>query len=186
MFKYVSYIPTTDAFTTHIFNEKNDKCRVHRFDVPYVSVECDNESDFTELMEYQNDVINATEITLEEFESLVLHSDQVNRMYDIANEQYKNDMKPMTDKYSTEEIASWPAQTTEAKAILSGSTEKTPYIDAVVIDTGATHAEGAQKILNDKGEYDAFDAEAISNKRAKLNELKIEVGLGYSNAGLFY
>ncbi len=186
MFKYVSYTPFTDQYTTHIFNEKDDKCRVHRFDVPYVSVECESEEAFAELMAYQISDINAAEITYEQFEDLVKHSDQVLRMYDVANEQYISDMKPMNEKYSQEEISSWPAHVSEANAILNGTAADTPYIDAIANDTGLTREEAAQKVLDDKSEYDTIDAAAISNKRAKLNELKKEVGLADNNAGLLY
>ena len=186
MFKYVSYTPMTDAYTTHIFNEKNDKCKIHRFDVPYVSVEYGEEDDFTELMAFQKEFINATEIAYEQFSDLVEHSAQVRRMYDVANEQYKNDMRPMTSKYSSEEISSWLAQTAEAKAVLEGTAAETPYLDAIVSDTEMTHMEAAQKVIADKSEYDTFDAAAISAKRIKLNELKKEIGLADSNAALLY
>jgi len=177
MFKYVSYTPMTDAYTTHEFNEKDDKCKVHRFDVPYVSAECESEEDFLDLMAYQNPLIEAVEITKVEFEDLVKHSDQVSRMYDVANEQYRKDLEPVTKKYSQEEMNSWPVQSIEANAIISGEEADTPYLDALALDEDITVEEAAAKVLLNKSEYDNADAVAQTSKRKTLSELKMKVGM---------
>ncbi|MFA7029992.1 MAG: hypothetical protein WC179_06965 [Candidatus Cloacimonadaceae bacterium] len=89
MFKYIAYTKVIDEFTTHQFIEIDDRCQVNRFDVPYVSVEYENESDFVELMAYQPVVINATEITKEEFDVAVYNSAQMQRVRSVAKKTGK-------------------------------------------------------------------------------------------------
>lgn len=89
MFKYVAYTKVTDEFTTHEFREMNEKCKVNRFDVPYVSVEFENAADFTELMANQNPLIQATEITQQEFDIAVYNSAQMQRVRSVAKKTGK-------------------------------------------------------------------------------------------------
>jgi len=177
VFKYVSFTPITDEYTTHIFNEKNDKCTVHRFDVPYVSVSFEDESDFTELMAYQNPDIGASEITKEAFESLVLHSDQVNRMYAVVNDQYSKDLLVVSNKYCQEERDTWPAQTEEAHAVKDGTATETPYLTSLSEVEGISLEQAADKVLGNKAEYDEHSSAALTKKRDALSALKSEVGL---------
>ena len=177
MFKYVSYTPMTDAYTTHIFNEKDDKCKVHRFDVPYVSIECDNEADFNALMAYQNPIINATEIDKTQFTDLVQHSDQVKRMYDVANEQYAKDMKAVNNLYTQDEIDSWAMQVAEAKAVKDGSKEVTPFLTAFSSDRGISLSNAADEVLAKSKEYSNFSASKLKLKRATVKKLKAVVGM---------
>ena len=177
MFKYVSFTPFTDEYTTHVFNEKDDKCKVHRFDVPYVSVEYTNKSDFTELMGCQNQDIGAIEITKEEFVDLVQHSDQVQRMYDVSNVQYSGEMKIISEKYSQEERDTWPSQTAEATAVKEGTTTVTPYLSALAADENITIEQAADRILNNKTAYDSHASDCLTRKWATLTTLKSEVGL---------
>ena len=177
MFKYVRYTPMTDEHTTHVFNEKDDKCKVHRFDVPHVSVECQKEEDFTELMAYQNPLITAVEIDKIEFEDLVQHSDQVKRMYAVVNEQYSRELQPISAKYSKEERETWPSQTAEANAVKDGTATDTPYLSALAHDEGITLEQAADRILANKAEYDQHSSESLTRKWNTLTELKEEVGL---------
>ncbi|MDD5406021.1 MAG: hypothetical protein PHE73_03645 [Sulfurovaceae bacterium] len=176
MFKYVTYTPATDQYTTHSFAESNDKCKVHRFDVPLVSVECENESDFNELMASQNPIIQAIEITKEEFASAVSDSAQVQRMYDRANELLKNLMKPISNKYCKEERDTWDSQKEEANAILAGATNTT-ILGTLATAEGATIQEFAQAVVSNRANFEALSANALVQKRAFLAELKAEVGL---------
>jgi len=177
MFKYVSYTPMTDDYTTHVFNELNDKCKVNRFDVPYVSVEYTDDKDFSDLMLHQNTAIGAVEITKEEFEDLVKHSDQVTRMYAVVNEQYISDLSAISAKYSQEERDTWPAQTVEANAVKEGTEVETPYLTALSEDENITLEQAADSVLSNKAEYDQYSSESLTRKREQLAVLKSEVGL---------
>jgi len=177
MFKYVRYIPITDENTTHVFNELNEKCKVNRFDVPCVSVEYENEADFSEIMEYQGDSIEAVEITKEEFSELVQDSDQVKRMYDVANEQYQNETKPISRKYSQEERDTWPSQVAEANAVKMGNTSATPYLTALANDGNITIEASAEMVLAKKEQNDIYASSCLARKWATLASLKKEVGL---------
>jgi len=177
MFKYVRYTPMTDPYTTHEFNELNDKCKVHRFDVPYVSVEYEKEEDFNELMDSQLPAIEALEITKIEFEELVQHSDQVKRMYDVANAQYSKEMEVISSKYSQAERDTWHSQVEEAEKVKEGLSIDTPYLSALAKDEGITLSQAADRILNNKTAYDAYAAECLTRKWNTLAELKEKVGL---------
>ena len=177
MFKYISYTPFTDEYTTHEFNELNDKCKVHRFDVPYVSVEYEKEADFTALMKAQNKNISAVEITREAFFDMVQYSDQYKRMRDVANEQYQKEMKGISEKYTAEERDTWSSQVAEAKKVKEGTSDATPYVSALSVSDGITLNEAADIILGNKTTYDDYAAGALSRKWDTFNELTAEVGL---------
>ncbi len=176
MFKYVSYTPFTDAHTTHIFNELNDKCKVNRFDVPYVSVEYTDESDFTELMASQIPEIGATEITSAEFNDLIQHSDQVQRMYNRANEKYFNLMHPVNIKFPAVERETWVTQIEESNEYIANGTEGT-MITALAAAAGVSIDVYANAILANKAEYDQFAADGAVDKEAFLTGLKESVGI---------
>jgi hypothetical protein len=177
MFRYIKYTPVPDEYTTHQFNELNENCKVHRFDVPYVSVEYTDEADFTALMAAQNTAIEAIEITQEVFWDFVQHSAQVNRMYDVANDQYRKECEAITAKYTAEEIATWPTQVEEANAIKAGTATSTPYLTALAADEGITLVQAADKILGLKAANADYTAGCLIRKWQKLTELKSEVGL---------
>ena len=177
MFKYVSYTPMTDAYTTHEFNENDDKCKVHRFDVPYVSIECESEEDFVELMAYQKPFIGAVEITKEEFTELVQYSDQVKRMYDVVNGEYEKDLRPVSVKYSKEERDTWPSQIAEANTVKEGTATDTPYLSALALDESITLEQAADRVLGNKVDYDAHSSQSLTKKWNALAVLKSEVGL---------
>ena len=177
MFKYVKYVPFTDEFTTHEFLGKNEKCKIHRFDVPYVAVECESEADFIELIAYQNVSIEATEVTHAEFADMVQLSAQVKRMYDVANAQYAKECESIKAKYTQEEIDTWPVQIAEAESVKAGTAVLAPYLDALAADEGITLDAAADKILSLRDENAAKTAAALGRKWQKLKELKTEVGL---------
>lgn len=177
MFKYVRFTPFTDEYTMHEFMSFNEKCKVYRFDMPFVSVSCESEADFLELMGYQNALIEAMEITQAEFADMVQHSVQVKRMYDIVNDQYVKECGIITAKYTQEEISTWGTQVAEAEAIKAGSTAPTPFLSALALDEGSTLLQVADKILGLKDANAAYTANALANKWAKLKSLKAEVGL---------
>lgn len=177
MFKYVRYTPFTDEFTTYQFNNINDKCTLHSFDVPFISVEYTDGMDYTELLTAQNPLINAVEITKDEFEAAVRDSSQVHRMYDIANEQYRQECSVLTAKYTPEEISTWAVQVAEAEAIKLGQIVATPFLSALAVDDGITIAQAADKILMLRDANANYTAGALSNKWTRLKALKAEVGL---------
>jgi hypothetical protein len=177
MFKYVKFTPFTDEYTTHEFIEWDEKCKVHRFDVPYVSVECATEADFTELMGKQTPSIEALEITQAEFVDMVQHSVQVKRMYDVANEKYVNECAAITAKYTQEEISTWGVQVDEAEAVKAGTATATPFLSALAADEGITLVQAADKILALRDANASYTANALTNKWNTLKALKAEVGL---------
>ena len=177
MFKYIAYTPFTDDYTTHIFNELNDKCTIHRFDVPFVSVEFNDIEDFNALMAYQNTLINASEVDYDTFAGVVKDTAQYYRMKEIANDQYTLDMSPISQKYTPEERDTWPSQAAEANAVKEGSATETPYLTALAESDGTTVQEAADKILANKREYDEYAASALSRKWVTFDDLKNEVGL---------
>jgi len=177
MFKYIKYTPMTDDYTTHIFNEVNDKCKVHRFDVPYVSVEYTDEADFTALMAAQNIIISATEITKIEFSDMVQLSDQVKRIYETANNQFSIDMKVISEKYMQEERDTWSIQIEEANAVKAGTAVSTPFLSALSIDEGISIDEAANKILAIKSDYSIYSSECLKRKWNTVTALKTEVGI---------
>ena len=177
MFKYVKFTPFTDEYTTHEFIDWDEKCRVHRFDVPYVAVEYDVEADFTELMTKQSPLIEALEVNKEVFYDFVQHSAQVKRMYDVANEQYKKECAVLTVKYTQEEINTWGVQVAEAEAVKVGQAVATPFLDALVADEGILLSAAADKILGLRDAYAVYTANALTNKWNTLKTLKAEVGL---------
>lgn len=178
MFKYIKYTPITDEYTTHSFNDVNDKCKLHRFDMPYVSVEYVIESDFGELMAAQSTNIQAIEITKVEFEAAVKDSAQVKRMYSVANEYYKELMQPITSIYTEEERATWMSQFNQSTDFMVARNELVaPLIVALAIGDGVTTEQYATLILRKKSEFDAYSAQALALKRGKLYELMAEVGL---------
>lgn len=177
MFKYARYIRVVDEFTTHEFTELNEKCKVNKFDVPYVSVECANESDFLELLENQNPIIAAVEILKEEFAVGVENSAQVKRIYDRANEHFAMDMHSISAKYTKEECDSWAAQVSEAEAYLAGTQINTPFLDALCLEDSIAPQEAAQKILEKKNTYAITTADALKRKWSTITSLKSEIGL---------
>jgi hypothetical protein len=177
MFKYVKYIPVTDAHTTHVFNELNEKCKVHRFDVPCVSIEYTDEKDFTELMASQNKDIVAVELQKAEFIALVKHSDQVKRMYDVANDDFKREMKLLLGKYTQEEINTWSTQVEEAMQIKNGLPGETPFLLSLSGEENITVSEAAEKILMSKKAYATHSADCLKRKRNTVKKLKAEVGI---------
>ncbi|DAB40296.1 MAG TPA: hypothetical protein CFH81_08865 [Sulfurovum sp. UBA12169] len=177
MFKYVRYVPFADEFTTHEFLEKNEKCKIHRFDVPYVSVECGTEADFAALIVYQNPLIEATEILKEEFAEAVRESLQVKRMYDIANEQFVKECVVISEKYTQEEVSTWGIQVAEAEAIKANTAVATPFLDALAQEDNITIEQAADKILSLRDQQSAYTAAALARKWQVLAELKAEVGL---------
>lgn len=178
MFKYVRFTPMTDEHTTHAFNEIDDRCKVHRFDVPYVSVEYKNEADFTELVAAQNSIIEAIEITQAELYDIVQHSDQVKRMYNVANEHYQKLMMPITSIYTQEERDTWMSQYDQSLEYMDTKDESiAPMIVTLAAGDGLTTEEYASLILTRKSEFDAYSASALSEKRIMLYALKAEVGL---------
>lgn len=177
MFRYVKFTPFTDEYTTHEFIDLDEKCRVHRFDVPYVSVECATEADFIELMSKQSPLIEALEINKEVFYDFVQHSAQVKRMYDVANDQYVNECKAITSKYTAEEIATWPEQVEQARSVKAGQTVGVPHISALAADDGITLVQAADKILALRDFNVDYTANALTHKWVKLKALKAEVGL---------
>ena len=177
MFKYVRYTPFTDEYTTHEFTEVDDKCKVHRFDVPFVSVECSTEDDFASLMSSQNPSIEAVEITKEEFYDMVQNSDQIKRIYEIANAQFAKEMQIISEKYSQEERDTWPVQTEEAKAVKAGLQTSTPFLDALSKEDGLTLDEAADKVLAKKTEYSEYSSACMARKWETIRKLKAEVGL---------
>ncbi|MDM5264670.1 hypothetical protein PF327_10735 [Sulfurovum sp. XTW-4] len=177
MFKYVRYTPMTDEFTTHTFNELNENCKIHRFDVPYVSVECSTDADFAALMASQNPIIEAIEITQAEFSDMVQHSIQVKRMYDIANEQYTKECAVITSKYTHDEISTWSVQVAEAEAVKAGTAISTPFLDALATDESITITAAADKILLLRDQNAVYTAGCLARKWSTLKALKAEVGL---------
>ncbi|MFA6692027.1 MAG: hypothetical protein WCR98_08625 [Saccharofermentanales bacterium] len=177
MFKYAKYTPITDEYTTHIFLDAGEDTKINRFDVPYVSIECNTQADFDSLMSIQSTVINATEITQAEFAEAVKESAQVKRMYDVANEQYVKECESIKSKYTQEEIDTWPVQMAEAEAVKAGTATLTPYLDALAADDGITLTAAADKILSLRDENAAKTTAALGRKWQKLKELKAEVGL---------
>lgn len=178
MFKYVRYTPVADEYTTHIFNEMSDKCKLHRFSIPYVSIECENEDDFSELMQSQESKISTEEITKEMFAEAVLHSEQVLRMYDVANYIYVDMMKPITSIYTQEERDTWMSQFNESKLFKeTGDEAEAPMVVSLANVDGVTADEYATLILEKKVEFDQYSAYCLGIKREKLTSLKAEVGL---------
>lgn len=176
MFKYVQYTPFTDAYTTHIFNEKDDTCVINRFDVPVVSVECETERDFTGLMVYQSSDINAVEITLGEFNEMVKNSDQVQRMYNVANGKYFNSMHPVNTKHSATERETWVTQVAESNKYFEDGTVGT-MIGALAAALDTSVSRYASYILANKAEYDQFASDGAIAKESLLSSLKEEVGI---------
>lgn len=177
MFKYIKYTPMTDDHTTHIFNEINDKCKVHRFDVPYVSVEYTDKADFAALVATQLPAIEAVEITKVEFADIVQYSDQIKRIYSVANEQFASDMKAISEKYTQEERDTWSIQVEEANAVKAGVTISTPFLSSLAADESITLMEAADKVLSIKSEYALFSSQCLARKWVKVSELKSEVGV---------
>ena len=177
MFKYVRYTPFTDEFTTHRVNELNAKCRIHRFDVDAVSIECESESDFAELLAYQNTAIKAIEISKEEFAEATRESLQVKRMHDIANEQFIKECATISEKYTQEEMSTWGIQVAEAEAIKANTAVATPFLDALAQKDNLTIDQAADKILSLRDQQSAYTAAALARKWQRLTELKAEVGL---------
>ena len=176
MFKYVNYTTYEDEYTTHEFTEINEKCKVHRFDVPYVSVECETEEDFTELMATQHPNIEATEISMDEFSDMVQHSDQVQRMYNRANELYTSKMNPANIRYPASERETWPQQVAEAETYLDTGVAG-EMITALAAANGMSIDAYANGVIANKAEYDSKATQAMSDKTEFLKELKAEVGI---------
>ena len=176
MFKYVRFNKVEDAYTTHSFLELNHSCTVHRFDVDVVSIAFAEMTSFTTLLEYQDPVINATEITKDEFLSLVSETSQVIRIYDRANRQYKADMESVTLKYSQEERDTWPSQVAEAQAFLNNGTTGV-MLSLLAQGDGVSVPEYAEFILAKAIDFSSFSAVKLAQKRAFIAKMKAEIGL---------
>lgn len=176
MFKYIKHTTVTDEYTTHSFNELNDKCKLYRFDVPFVSVQYELESDFTELMLSQNANIKAVEITKLEFEEGVKNSAQVTHVYNVANEQFISDMASISTKYTQEEISTWATQVEDARNYLSNATAS-PLLSALALEDKITLTEAANLLIAKRTDYSGLSAWALGRKWDKVRELKLEVGL---------
>lgn len=100
MFKYFKYTPVSDEYTTHIY--RADKANY--FDGNVVSVPLENATE-------QNPLIQATEITLDEFKALVADSSQIQRCRDAVAES-------IAAKYTiADELAMLKRDTTDPKRI---------------------------------------------------------------------
>lgn len=84
MFKYIKFTKTKDEFTTHEFKGGDELVKVNYFDVDVVSVEAADVSDIDALIDSQETAINCTEITQEEFKTLVSDSSQLNRIREVV------------------------------------------------------------------------------------------------------
>lgn len=87
MFKYVSFNKVTDEFTTHEFRGTSEGTSVNHFDSAVVSIKSEDEAQIDALIASQENIINCTLITKEEFREIVKDSAQLNRIRTIVKER---------------------------------------------------------------------------------------------------
>jgi len=84
MFKYVKFEKVETANTVLEFRGCDEVTKVNHFDVDVVSISSDVEADIDALVSSQVAEINCTEITQDEFKTLVSDSAQLNRIREVV------------------------------------------------------------------------------------------------------
>lgn len=83
---------------------------------------------------------------------------------------FLTDVHDITEQYTQEERDSWPVQEAEATAWLADSSALTPFIDAMIVETGETKLEIATRI---KAKADAFKL-AVGTALGKKRKLEAD------------
>ena len=179
MFKYVSFKKVKTDDTVLEFQQKNDKVKVHFFDVDVVSLESENEQDIDELISMQDKKIECKEITKEEFKTFVSKSAQIKRVNERVNQSYKEAVKAITKKYSEEERETWASwQLPEAgKYSYTKDENDAPSLKILADSSGVTVEEFANAVLAKAKNYKTLSANALAKKRTLKQKLLAEIGL---------
>jgi len=179
MFKYVKFKRVKTDNTVLEFQQRDDKVKVHFFDVDAVSLEAENEQDIDELISIQEEAIEVKEITKEEFKTLVAKSSQIRRVNERVNQTYKHSLKAITQKYSEEERETWSNwQLPEAEKFSYTKDENdAPSLKILADDERVSLEDYANAVLAKARDYKTLSASALANKRMLKRELLSEIGL---------
>ena len=167
MFKYVAYTPAQDEFTRYEFIDLDDRATVHKFSVPFVSVEYDDEQAFTDLMAHQPPQISAVEITQAEFAVEVGQSAQVLRVRKRSEELLDGIVLPLSEEYPDVEQKTWPFQLEEARAYqASGNEADAPMLTIMSAAESDTVANFAAAVIAKNDAYRQWEPRSRRNVRS--------------------
>lgn len=82
---------------------------------------------------------------------------------------FEQEVSALTQKYSPSEIVSWPIQLSEARAWNENNTVSTPFLDAVIAESGEVKADYVASILSKAAAYTTIVGAALGRKRKELN-----------------
>lgn len=178
MFKYIKFTKVSDAFTTHTFRVGDEPVRAYGFDADVVALESEDVVNIDAVIASQNDLINCTEISYDEFKDVVRTTAQYARVKHRVEEKYNADVAVLTSLYPLHERETWATQLEQAKKFLITSADTdAPFLKTLADAEGGTVADFAQAVIVKSEAYQAFMAQALATKRAYEKELMSEIGL---------
>jgi hypothetical protein len=89
---------------------------------------------------------------------------------DMATEEFKAETDAIKSGYTQAEIDSWPTQEAEAEAYAADPTADTPFLDAVVSETGEDKDGLVGNIRAKAALFKVATGRALGRKRVKGNE----------------
>lgn len=108
-------------------------------------------------------------VALDQAEIDVMAAVAASQELQAANSTFEGEVADVRRAYTDSEIASWPVQLSEARQWLADSTAETPFLDAVISESGEAKADYVASILAKAATYSAVVGKALGRKRKKIN-----------------
>ena len=178
MFKYVEFTKVEAVGTVLEFRGGDDIVKVNHFDVDVVSIESNDIADIDALIANQATEINCTEITQDEFRTIVSTTAQFARIKKMVDEKYTKEVAVLIAQYPAVERETWATQLSQAKAYkISGDEADAPFLKTLADAESDTVVNFADAVIAKANDYEAFMAIKLADKRAHETVLMSEIGL---------
>lgn len=178
MVKYIKFTRVETEHTVLEFRGGDESTKVNHFSVPVVSIISDDETKINDLINSQPSEINCTEITKDEFKSLIKDSLQYKRIKQRVAEFYDKQIEPLLTEYPLGERETWGRQLEQAKAFKeSGDEADAPFLKILADAEGGTVEDFADAVLAKAQAYEEFSAQKLAEKRAYERQLLADIGL---------
>ena len=178
MFKFIKYTKVEAVSTVLEFRGGDETVKVNHFDVDVVSIESADVADVDALIASQATEISCTEITQDEFKTLVEQTAQYKRIKAIVDETYTKEVAILTAQYPAVERETWATQLSQAKAYkISGDEADAPFLKTLAVAEFDSVENFANSILTNATNYENFMAEKLAEKRAHESDLMMSIGL---------
>lgn len=86
-----------------------------------------------------------------------------------ARQVFESEVASVRRTYSESEIASWPVQLSEARAFNADQTAFTPFLDAVIAESGEDKVALVNSVLAKAADYATIVGTALGKKRKNTN-----------------